>query len=102
MNFRQNGFSTALMSLFLLGGALTAEQAVQQRPADAAARQRALAAGQGNHRVLAVDDDPAILDLYEQILDSDAKKTGGSSKDSAAQKEKEKKSGGFFQRLFGK
>ena len=39
----------------VLGGALTAEQAVQQRPADAAARQRALAAGQGNHRVLAVD-----------------------------------------------
>ena len=28
------------------------------------------------YRILAVDDDPAILDLYEQILDSDAKKTG--------------------------
>ncbi|MGD9059699.1 MAG: response regulator, partial [Desulfobacterales bacterium] len=26
------------------------------------------------YRILAVDDDPAILDLYEQILNSDAKK----------------------------
>jgi putative nucleotidyltransferase with HDIG domain len=26
------------------------------------------------YRILAVDDDPAILDLYQQILDSDAKK----------------------------
>lgn len=30
-------------------------------------------------RILAVDDDPAILDLYQQILDSDAKKTGQKS-----------------------
>ncbi|MGD8304913.1 MAG: hypothetical protein PVI55_21025, partial [Desulfobacterales bacterium] len=28
------------------------------------------------YRILAVDDDPAILDLYQQILDSDAKRTG--------------------------
>lgn len=27
-------------------------------------------------RILAVDDDPAILDLYQQILNSDSKKDG--------------------------
>ena len=28
------------------------------------------------YRILAVDDDPAILDLYQQILNSDAKQGG--------------------------
>jgi CheY-like chemotaxis protein len=28
------------------------------------------------YRILAVDDDPAILDLYQQILNSDSKKEG--------------------------
>jgi CheY-like chemotaxis protein len=28
------------------------------------------------YRILAVDDDPTILDLYQQILSSDAKRSG--------------------------